>query len=103
MKAEADPLRDDKQKYKQRQHQRQRLQPTTRETICGELVWADDFVGDGFHLSECGHGFEDLEVGLNVGPLLWIFFGGDGGQGVGVEVFDVVFELYGDWGGGVFG
>ena len=63
---------------------------------CGELVWADDFVGDGFHLSECGHGFEDLEIGLNVGPLLWIFFGGDGGQGVRVEVFDIVFELDGD-------
>ena len=62
----------------------------------GGLVCAEDFVGDGIHLSESGHGFEDLEVGLDPRPLLWIFLGGDGGERVGVEVFDVSLELDGD-------
>ena len=51
---------------------------------------------DGVQLAGDGHLGEDFQVGLDLGPFIFVLFGGDGGERVGVVVGDVVLDLGGD-------
>ena len=60
------------------------------------LVSILDFFREGVELADCLHGFEGLQVRLDLLPLLRIFFGDDRSLRISVVRCELVFELVGD-------
>ena len=74
-------------------------------TSAGEPLFGGGFdvLEDGVEVADGLYGLESDEIGLDLGPLAGVLFGDDGRLGVGVVGEEVVFDLGGDWGFGMFG